>query len=84
MRPVSNPLEFASPHRCDLHGDAMDGEQPGRHRTIEYALVANATAIDIGWILLGSMRCRAGPSIFGSPPAAVRDAHVQAAGNRKS
>jgi hypothetical protein len=31
-------------------------EQPGRHRTIEYVLVANAAAVEIGWILLGSMR----------------------------
>lgn len=28
----------------------------GRHRTIEYQLVANVPRIDVGWILLGSMR----------------------------
>src|SRR3981189_1234482 len=30
--------------------------QSGTHRTVEYQLVANASQVVIGWILLGSMR----------------------------
>jgi hypothetical protein len=49
-------LEFASPTAAISTVPHWTLEQPGRHRTIEYSLVANAQGIDIGWILLGSMR----------------------------
>jgi hypothetical protein len=49
-------LEFASPTAAISTAGHWTVEHPGRHRTIEYTLVANAPAVDIGWILLGSMR----------------------------
>jgi hypothetical protein len=53
-RPIR--LEFAAPTAAISTAPHWTVEQPGKHRTIEYTLVANAAAIDIGWILLGSMR----------------------------
>ncbi|HYN82558.1 MAG TPA: hypothetical protein VES88_13740 [Gemmatimonadaceae bacterium] len=49
-------LEFASQTAAISTSPHWTAEQPGRHRTIEYTLVANAPRVDIGWILLGSMR----------------------------
>jgi hypothetical protein len=49
-------LEFASPTAAISTAPHWTVEQPGKHRTIEYTLVANAAAIDIGWILVGTMR----------------------------
>ncbi|MDP9179515.1 MAG: hypothetical protein M3O61_17720, partial [Gemmatimonadota bacterium] len=49
-------LEFASQTATISTAPHWTLEQPGRHRTIEYTLVANAPRVEIGWILLGSMR----------------------------
>ncbi|MDQ3675099.1 MAG: hypothetical protein M3365_12105, partial [Gemmatimonadota bacterium] len=44
------------PIRLDWGSPGATVSDSGNRRTIEYQLIANAPRVDIGWILLGSMR----------------------------